>query len=89
MLDIAMAGNLFPIYVRNRQANSIIELEINYTVDRACSNVLLSDNTKLVGTPTVTAVVSAQEIQELNLNYPVNDAIKTALNSNGQYFQFV
>lgn len=53
------------------------------------ANALLSDNTKNVGTPTLTAVISAQEIQELNLSYPVDDAIKTALNSNGQYFQFV
>ena len=55
----------------------------------ATANCLLSDNTKNVGTPTVTAVISAKEIQELNLSYPVNDAIKTALSSNGQYFQFV
>ena len=53
------------------------------------SNALLSDNIKNVGTPTVTAVISAQEIQELNLTYPVNADIKVELNSNGQYFQFV
>ena len=43
MLIIAVADNLFPIYVRNRPANTIIELEINYTTDNLCSNVLLSD----------------------------------------------
>jgi hypothetical protein len=55
----------------------------------AIANSLLSDNTKIAGTPTVTAVISAKEIQELNLSYPVNADIKAALNSNGQYFQFV
>lgn len=43
ILDIAMADNFFPIYVRNRPANTVIELEINYSVDSACSNILFSD----------------------------------------------
>ena len=53
------------------------------------ANALLSDNTKMVGTATVTAVISAQEIQELNLASPIPAEVKTALNLNGQYFQFV
>ena len=53
------------------------------------ANALLSDNTKITGSATVTAVISAQEIIEANLPAPVTDAVKTALNANGQYFQFV
>lgn len=53
------------------------------------ANSLLSDNTKMVGTATVTAVISAQEIIEANLNAPIPADIKTALNLNGKYFQFV
>lgn len=53
------------------------------------ANSLLSDNTKIAGTATVTAVISAQEIQELNLPAPIPADVKTALNLNGQYFQFV
>jgi len=53
------------------------------------ANALLSDNTKISGTATVSAVISAQEIQELNLPASIPTAVKTALNSNGQYFQFV
>lgn len=48
ILNIAMADNLFPIYIRNRPSNSIIELKINYTTDRACSDVLFSDSQNVV-----------------------------------------
>lgn len=50
------------------------------------ANALLSDNIKNVGTPTLTAVIGALEIQEANLPYSVTDAIKTAL---GSRFQFI
>lgn len=53
------------------------------------ANAILSDNTKITGSATVTAVISAQEIIEANLPAPITTAVKTALNSNGQYFQFV
>ena len=53
------------------------------------ANALLSDNTKITGSATVTAILSAQEIIEANLPAPVSSEIKTALNANGQYFQFV
>jgi len=53
------------------------------------ANALLSDNTKITGSATVTAVISAQEIIEANLPAPIPAAVKTALNSNGKYFQFV
>jgi hypothetical protein len=53
------------------------------------ANALLSDNTKMSGSATVTAVISAQEIIEANLPAPVSADVKTALNLNGQYFQFV
>lgn len=49
------------------------------------ANALLNDNTKIVGTPTVTAVISAWEVLEANLTYPLSAAIKTALSK----FQFV
>ncbi len=42
-LSIVIADNLFPVYVRNRPPNTNIELELNYTTDILCSNVLLSD----------------------------------------------
>ena len=50
------------------------------------ANGLLSDNIKNVGTPTLTAVIGALEIQEANLPYSITDAIKTAL---GSRFQFI
>ena len=53
------------------------------------ANALLSDNTKITGSATLTAILSAQEIIEANLPAPVSSEIKTALNANGQYFQFV
>lgn len=53
------------------------------------ANALLSDNTKIVGSPTVTAVISAQEIIEANLPAPVPSDVQTDLNANGKYFQFV
>lgn len=53
------------------------------------ANALLSDNTKIVGSPTVTAVISAQEIIEANLPAPVPADVQTDLNANGKYFQFV
>lgn len=53
------------------------------------ANSLLSDNTKIAGTATVTAVISAQEIIESNLPASIPADVKTALNLNGQYFQFV
>lgn len=53
------------------------------------ANALLSDNTKMVGSATVTAVISAQEIIEANLPAPITSEVKTALNLNGKYFQFV
>jgi hypothetical protein len=49
-------------------------------------NALLSDNVKLVGSPTVTAVIAALEIQELNLPYPISAEMKVSLTSR---FQFV
>lgn len=53
------------------------------------ANALLSDNTKITGSATITAVISAQEIIEANLPAKIPTAVKTALNANGQYFQFV
>jgi hypothetical protein len=53
------------------------------------ANALLSDNTKIVGSPTVTAVISAQEIIEANLPAPVPADVQADLNANGKYFQFV
>ena len=50
------------------------------------ANGLLSDNVKNTGTPTLTLVIGALEIQEANLPYSVTDAIKTAL---GSRFQFI
>lgn len=49
-------------------------------------NALLSDNTKLGGSPTVTAVIGALDVQELNLPYPISAAMKTSLTSR---FKFV
>lgn len=42
-------------------------------------NCLLNDNTKLVGEPSVTGVISTYEVQIANLPYSVNSAIITAL----------
>lgn len=42
-------------------------------------NCLLNDNTKLVGSPSVTGVISTFEVQIDNLPYPVNSVIITAL----------
>lgn len=53
------------------------------------ANALLSDNTKIAGSATVTAVISAQEIIEANLPASITSEIKDALNKNGKYFQFV
>lgn len=50
------------------------------------ANALLSDNTKIAGTPTVTGVIGALEVQEANLPYSVTAEIKTAL---GARFLFV
>lgn len=50
------------------------------------ANALLSDNAKIAGSVTVTAVIGALEIKEVNLPYPVSAAIKTALTSR---FQFI
>lgn len=44
-------------------------------------NALLSDNTKIAGSSTVTAVIGALEIKEANLPYPISAAMKTALTS--------
>jgi len=49
-------------------------------------NALLSDNTKIVGSSTATAVIGALEIREANLPYPISAAMKTALTSR---FQFI
>ncbi len=43
MINIVVADNVFPVYVRNRPANTNIELQLNYTRDILCLNVLLSD----------------------------------------------
>lgn len=53
------------------------------------ANALSSDNVNVAtstGSATVSAVIGALEIQEANLPYPINTAIKTALTSR---FQFV
>lgn len=50
------------------------------------ANALLSDNIKNTGTPTLTAVIEALEIEEANLPYSLTTAIKTAL---GSRFQFI
>lgn len=50
------------------------------------ANALLSDNIKNVGTPTLTAVSGALEIQEANLPHSVTAEIKASL---GSRFQFI
>lgn len=50
------------------------------------ANSLLSDNVKNYGSITCSAVISALEIDESNLDYPLTSEIKTAL---GARFQFV
>lgn len=50
------------------------------------AGALLSDNIKNSGTPTLTAVIGALEVQEANLPYSLTDAIKTSL---GARFQFI
>jgi hypothetical protein len=50
------------------------------------ANALLSDNSKNVGSVTMTAIIGALEIREANLPYSLDTAIKTAL---GARFQFV
>ena len=50
------------------------------------ANSILNDNTKMVGSATVTPVITALQIEEANLPAPLTDAIKTALTSR---FEFV
>jgi hypothetical protein len=49
-------------------------------------NGLLSENTKIVGTPTVGLVIQALDVDESNLPYPMTAAFKTSL---GQLIKFV
>ena len=49
-------------------------------------NALLSDNTPIKGSSTVTAVIRALEVKEANLPYPISAAMKTALTAR---FQFI
>lgn len=56
-------------------------------VPKYLPNALLSDNTKILGSPTVTAVTGVRDVvQEANLPYPVSTAMKTAF---GNKFNFV
>jgi hypothetical protein len=45
------------------------------------ANALLNDNTKMVGSATITAVIGALDIIEANLPAPISAAMKTALTS--------
>lgn len=49
------------------------------------ANSLLNNNTKIVGSATVTAVTGALSIQELNLPAPISAEMKTALTSRYQF----
>lgn len=49
-------------------------------------NGLLSDNTKIVGEPTITLVIQALDVEEDNLPYPMTAAFKTSL---GALIKFV